>query len=332
LTNIRTGLTIENIKTINLYIGIDEIYYSSPPWEKNEKFFQYYRYFDSTGSLNRLGVMVKTYHNSYGGPLFQISKAGNTVRLGIEYVKSEVEIDFQSLIDLRGKVRIYNLLGLELMNYGSDILTMNLINRKDDVSFIDTYDVAPKNTEDIVLAKGLRTSVTNISDNSSPNQLKLSFGTDLTNYNKATFPQSLIDNTTMNNPNNNLFQTIANGEKFSTTIKTLVGDNIFPKTTNTLLTVYYTSYIKTNIPEVTDTTRKTLVRYYTNATYPAISISVINSTYYTSPRLYILILISNCNMYKEYTISTTNYKAIYYLTADLATARPRRNCNCSVSS
>jgi hypothetical protein len=50
----------------------------------------------------------------------------------------------------------------------------------------------PNNTTDIVLSKGLRTSVSSdkivfhkpgdtITDNSSPNQLKLPFGTDLTN-------------------------------------------------------------------------------------------------------------------------------------------------------
>jgi hypothetical protein len=71
------------------------------------------------------------------------------------------------------------------------------------------------------------------------------YGTDLTNYNKATFRQSIIDYTLINNPNGNLFQTITSNEKFSTTIKTTVGENVFPKTTNTLLTVYYTSYIDT---------------------------------------------------------------------------------------
>jgi hypothetical protein len=56
---------------------------------------------------------------------------------------------------------------------------------------MDDYKT-PKNTTDIILAKGLRTSVTNnevvfhkpgdtITDSSSPNQLKLPFGTDLTN-------------------------------------------------------------------------------------------------------------------------------------------------------
>jgi hypothetical protein len=129
------------------------------------------------------------------------------------------------LIDLRGKVRIYNLLGLELINYTSDILTMNLINRKDDVSFIETYNYVPKNNIDIVLAKGRRISVTNdevvfrklgdtITDNSSPNQLKLQFDTDLTSFNKTTSRQSIIDHTSINNSHFNLYDKIINEKSF----------------------------------------------------------------------------------------------------------------------
>jgi hypothetical protein len=118
-----------------------------------------------------------------------------------------------------------------------------------------------------------------ITDNSYPNQVIIPYNTDLTNFNKGTFCQSLIDHTTMNNPNSNLYQTITNGQKYSTTMKTLVCDDISPKTTNTLFAVYYTSYIKTNLSEVTDNFgKKILIQYFcTNESYPAIQISTCNS-------------------------------------------------------
>jgi hypothetical protein len=62
-----------------------------------------------------------------------------------------------------------------------------------------------------------------------------------TNYNKIIFCQSIIDHILINNPNGNLFQTITSNQKYSTTMKTLV-EGIYPKTTHTFLTVYYTSY------------------------------------------------------------------------------------------
>jgi hypothetical protein len=114
------------------------------------------------------------------------------------------------------------------------------------------------------------------------------FGKDLTSFNKAIFRQSIIDYTIINNPNGNLYQTNTNGQKYSTTIKTIVDENVFPKTTNTLFTLYYTSYIKNNLPGVTDTGRKVLLYYYcTDETNPAIEISVNNSTYYQSPLIFI---------------------------------------------
>jgi hypothetical protein len=103
------------------------------------------------------------------------------------------------------------------------------------------------------------------------------------------FRQSVIDHTSMNNLNVNLFQTITTGKKFSTTIKTLVDENVFPKTTHTLLTVYNYSYINTVLPQTTGTTRNQLILYNcTNETYTAIKISVINSSAVTL-QLYIAI-------------------------------------------
>jgi hypothetical protein len=147
------------------------------------------------------------------------------------------------------------------------------------------------------------------------------YGTDLTNYNKTTFRQSIINHTLINNPQINLYDKITSGEKFSTTMKTLVGNDIFPKTTNTMLTVYYTSYIKTNVPKVTNTTRKALLRYYcTNATYSAITISVINSTQ-TDPQLHTAIYNSDSTNYKQYVVTADTPKQVIDLTVDLGEAR-----------
>jgi hypothetical protein len=96
-----------------------------------------------------------------------------------------------------------------------------------------------------------------ITDNSSPNQVKLPYGTDLTNLktnltnigtsltnlegrlttlenglgskNLITFRQSIIDHTSINSPFNTLKETIINNQKYSTTMKTVVGEDIYPK-------------------------------------------------------------------------------------------------------
>jgi hypothetical protein len=65
------------------------------------------------------------------------------------------------------------------------------------------------------------------------NQIKIPYGTDLSNYNKYTFRQSVIDNAIINCPCINLFDKITSGVKFSTIIKSSIGDDIYPKTTHT---------------------------------------------------------------------------------------------------
>jgi hypothetical protein len=162
------------------------------------------------------------------------------------------------------------------------------------------------------------------------------YGTDLTNLesrltilenksgsnNLITFCQSIIDHTLINSPFNSLKETIINNQKYPTTMKTLVSEDVFPKTTHTFLTVYYTSYINTNLPEVKNTEDKLLLQYYcTNETYPAIEISVINSTVVT-PQFYIIIRISSNIIIKTYTINQSKGKVVIDLTADLAIVRP----------
>jgi hypothetical protein len=105
-------------------------------------------------------------------------------------------------------------------------------------------------------------------------------------------------------------------------MKTVVGESIYPKTTHTLLTVYYTSYIET-LPQTTINQHKQLVRYKcTNTMYEAIIISAVNSTYYASPRLYIEIRGNYGDIHKSYTITASEPKVVIDLTAELAVTRP----------
>jgi hypothetical protein len=153
------------------------------------------------------------------------------------------------------------------------------------------------------------------------NKITIPYGIDLTNYNKTTFRQSLIDQTSINNPHGDLYDKIINSQKFSSPIKTRVSDDILPRVANTMLIVYYTSYIHTVLPQVTDSTYKPLIQYFcTNETYPVIKISVINSTA-TTPKLYIEIFDSSGAAYKQYIIRQYVPKVIIDLTADLAASR-----------
>jgi hypothetical protein len=177
------NLVVAVIKTANPYIGIDEHYalgqYDYIPTAKDEKIFQYYKK-SYRGAISEFGVIVRAYTDIDRINLFNINKYNNQIYIGCN----------KSLVTSGTRIR------------------GNLYFEKDNF---------PK--ENIILAKGLRTSVSDnevvfhkpgdtITDNSSPNQVKLPFKTDLTNYNKTAFRQSIIDHTLINNPNGNLFQTI----------------------------------------------------------------------------------------------------------------------------
>jgi hypothetical protein len=60
----------------------------------------------------------------------------------------------------------------------------------------------------------------------------------------ASFCQSIIENAITNCLWINLQVKITGREKYFSPIKTSAGDSIYPKTTHTLLAVYYSSYIK----------------------------------------------------------------------------------------
>jgi uncharacterized protein YoxC len=98
--------------------------------------------------------------------------------------------------------------------------------------------------------------------------------------NLITFHQSIIDNIIMANPYGNLYDKIISEQMYHTTIKTLLGDNIYPRTTNTILTIYYSSYIDTIFPKDTITTaNNNMFTFYSNSsTSTILMISIINST------------------------------------------------------
>jgi hypothetical protein len=166
-------------------------------------------------------------------------------------------------------------------------------------------------------------------------EIIIPYGTDLTNLESrltslesrsggsSSFRQSIIDNVIINNPTNTLKDIITNNQDFSTTIKILVGEGIYPKTSHTLLTVYYTSYIDTILPVVNNSFFKTLLYYRSSQSSSAvIQISVINSST-IDPQLYIKIYnTSTRSVYKEYRITKNEPKVVIDLTTDLAVARP----------
>jgi hypothetical protein len=393
LTNIGAGLTIEDIKTANPYIGINEYYTLGStdqiPFAKDEKFFKYYRR-DRGYSIIDFGVVVQAYTNQHTSNLFNINKGVNEIYIGF------FENNYSSTTVIGGELTIKNSGGIRLIANGNETKLKPYSNY---LSIQSSYN--SDYTTDIILARGLRTSVTDnevvfhkpgdaITDNSSPNQVKLRFGMDLTNIdytpaipedlntftlnrqtsgtdnsvfnyyrntnisqigvivgtndnsdvifqiakdidyvrigtlyykwsgkvsigggelsvygkdginnnnnnkictlstddnnfnikknennkitilygtdltnletrlttlqsgsgsgsnNLITFHQSIIDNTVVYNTNNVLYSLIMSDMQFQSPIKINVGDNVYPKTTHTLLTAYYTSYIDSN--------------------------------------------------------------------------------------
>jgi hypothetical protein len=115
------------------------------------------------------------------------------------------------------------------------------------------------------------------SDNSSPNMIKIPWGIDFFNYNTiknqaanvedlgdritalestasnppiqtttSIFHQSISNHTAMFTTCNGVYATVTSNNTFPTTIKTTVRDTdpiIYPRTTNTLITMYYSSYV-----------------------------------------------------------------------------------------
>jgi hypothetical protein len=278
----------------------------------NNVLFQYY----DTG----VGVYMKQENDdSHTSCLFNIDKTYNSISIG-------------TAANYKGNVQIG---GENLVLYAKEYFKMNVSNGTNyNINFSFTEDeIIFKNTSNIIPAKQNKkiiipfdTDLTNIGTDLTNLETRLTTlesGSGSGSNNLIAFRQSLIENAIVNNPNYGLDQLTMSEIKIYTPIKSLVGDDIFPKTTHTLLTAYYTSYIKTNFPQTTGSQYKQLIRYYsTDETNPVIYISVVNSTYYTSPRLYIEIRKNNADIHKCYTITLTTPKIVIDLTDELATVRP----------
>jgi hypothetical protein len=234
------------------------------------------------------GVVVFQKDSPYLNPLFYISKNTNQLNLGTcSGNKGTVYVGGESL-------RLYAKENIKMFLDGST-----------------KYNIDFSFTENEVKFK----NISSLNPTTKDKEITVPYGTDLTNYNKTTFRQSLIEKFIVNNPNYGLDQLTVSDIKIYTPIKNLVGEDVFPKTSHTLLTVYYTSYIKDNIPQTTDTFYKSLIQYFCiNDSKARFAIKVINSTN-TDPLLAIFILHQNGNVYKNYTVTADAPKQVIDLTA-----------------
>jgi hypothetical protein len=235
-----------------------------------------FNYYKNTDN-SQIGVLVGTNDNS--DIIFQIAKDIDYVRIGTLCYKWSGSV---------------NIGGGELTLYGKDSINIQLNNFKSCTLSTDENNFSIKNTN-------------------NNKEITIPYGTDL---NKTTFRQSIIDKVVVANPYGNLYDKITDSQKYPTTIKTLVNDNIYPKTTNTILTVYYSSYIDT-----VQGTNIDLLDYYTNTgtAYAGITISISKAS---TPQLILSIKYTSGSGYKQYVVTLDMPKVTVDLTADLAVARP----------
>jgi hypothetical protein len=120
-----------------------------------------------------------------------------------------------------------------------------------------------------------------------------------------------------------LYDKITSNQKYPTLVKTIVGDSVYPKTTNTFLTVYYSSYINTVFPQATTNDYYNQIFHYfcTGEGIATIVILIVNSTLST-PKIVVGILKTNGQPYKEYVATQDTPKVIVNLTTDIPGARP----------
>jgi hypothetical protein len=122
-----------------------------------------------------------------------------------------------------------------------------------------------------------------------------------------------------------VYATVTSNNTFPTTIKTTVRDTdpiIFPRTTNTLITMYYSSYVDNYIPVTESATNRSLVDYLPSDSPSAIPLFMIRVVNNDTPQLSLTILKTTGITYKAYTATKTTPKVVCDLTADLAAARP----------
>jgi hypothetical protein len=108
-------VTIDDIKTINPYLGIDEYYTlgdnDSIPFAKDEKFFKYFRK-TYQSALSQLGVVVQAYTNIAGLNFFNIDKGLN---------KISPANDFSSNTYINGNFTVQNTNGIQIITNGNKL-------------------------------------------------------------------------------------------------------------------------------------------------------------------------------------------------------------------
>jgi hypothetical protein len=218
LTNIGNGGSSytpaipENLNTFSL---------NEPGSTPDNSLFNYYRNADNS----KLGVLVKAKDNS--NKLFVIERKKNNVQIGSIYY------------GWSGNIHIG---GEQLTLYGKEGINIELADQRKCTLSSNENNLKFKNTTEINFNKEITipygTDLTNLETRLTT--LESGSGGGSTDYNKTTFRKSIIDYTSINTPLNTLKQTITSGEKYSTTMKTLVNKDIFPKfiTLRTLILFY----------------------------------------------------------------------------------------------
>jgi hypothetical protein len=185
------GLTIEKIDTVNPFVGISKLH------KLQEDYTNFPGERNNTTFFEYCKVVNPYYHNIKNFGVFV--KAKESVSIGNMFL-----MDKQTCItEIGNKIKgLTNLIG-----------KLYLTNNN-------------QSTEVSCLLDGIQ-----FTKKDSPNdKVIIPYGRDLTSFYKTTFPQSFLDNGTINNPQINLYDKITKGQKFSTTIKTTIGENVFRKT------------------------------------------------------------------------------------------------------
>jgi hypothetical protein len=120
----------------------------------------------------------------------------------------------------------------------------------------------------------------------------------------------------MGNPYGNLYDKITDDQKYPVTTKSIVNDNIYPRTTHRMLTLYYSSYI-----DIVQGTNTYLLEYYTTSETPYATI-IISISKASTPQLKLSIKYTSGSSYKDYVVTQDQPKVVIDLTADLAVATP----------
>jgi hypothetical protein len=124
---------------------------------------------------------------------------------------------------------------------------------------------------------------------------------------------------------NGVYAPVTSNNTFPTTIKTTVRDTdpiIYPGTTNTLITIYYSSYVDNYIPATTGAANRSLVDYFSLDSPSAIQLFMITVVNNTTPRIALSILTTTGQTFKTYTATKQTPKVVCDLTADLAEGKP----------